>query len=279
MLQPTVAILMCVHAAADVSDFDFALASIKNQTYSDIRVFVYCDGPLMPGHECVMAMHLNVNEGCDKIIRCARSAGLPTGLNKLIECVLDDPSLHYLARMDADDVSLPDRIERQIDFMHRHPDVSVVGTWCVEFTNYGVPLFNKKLPIDHDEMLKFMVFRSPLVHPSVVFRRGLFEEGHRYNVNLTMMQDYELWTRLVIAGKRLANVPEFLLWYRMTDSFFSRRTGWRRACTEVQMRINFARQMGLLRTRNYFKYAIFILLRIAPVWIRRLAYKHLRHPR
>lgn len=276
LVQSTLAVLLCVHAEANPDEFDQALASMQAQTHPDVRLYVYCDGPLKPAHEEVLSLRLDTTSGRDHIVRGDRPAGLPTGLNVLIERALADPAIAFLARMDADDISLPDRIRLQVEFLQQHSDVSIVGTWCIEFTEPGVPMFHKKLPTDDAEVKKFMLFRSPLVHPTVMFRRAVFEEGHRYDVQLTMMQDYELWSRLVIAGHRISNVPEFLLWYRMADGFFSRRTGSRRAGTEVRMRIQYSRQAGLLRPLNYLKYAAFFLVRISPVWLKRLAYMHLR---
>lgn len=271
-----VAVLICVHAGADPSEFDQALASMQAQTYSDLRFYVYCDGLLKPAHEEVLSLRLDTAGGRDRIVRGDRPAGLPNGLNVLIERAMADPDITFLARMDADDISLPERIERQVEFLQQNSHVSLVGTWCVEFTEPGIPLFHKKMPTDEAAVKKFMLYRSPLVHPTVMFRRSVFEEGHRYDVKLTMMQDYELWSRLVIAGHRISNVPEFLLWYRMADGFFSRRTGWRRARTEVLMRIQYARRAGLLHPLNYLKYIAFFLIRISPVWVKKISYMHLR---
>jgi glycosyltransferase involved in cell wall biosynthesis len=271
-----VAVLMAVHKGADVAHLAEALRSLRTQTYPNIRLFVYCDGPLSPEHERELSSYLNLSTNQDILIRGSHPLGLPTGLNCLIDEAMQHPEIQYLARMDSDDISLPERVGRQVEFLRQHSNVSIVGTWCIEFTEPSVPLFHKKLPTNEAEVKKFMLFRSPLVHPTVMFRRSVFEEGHRYDVELTMMQDYELWSRLVIAGHRISNVPEFLLWYRMAEGFFSRRTGSRRARKEVLMRIQYARQAGLLHPLHYFKYAAFFLLRISPVWVKRLSYMHLR---
>ncbi len=69
--------------------------------------------------------------------------------------------------MDADDISLPERIRLQVEFLQQHPDVSIVGTWCIEFTTPGVPMFQKELPTSDEEVKKFMLYRSPLIHPTV----------------------------------------------------------------------------------------------------------------
>jgi len=273
--DPLVAILISVHAAADAAHLKEALHSLREQTYTNIRLFVYCDGPLCPEHETVLSIYLD-NTKNDILIRGVRPFGLPTGLNCLIDEAVHYAEIAYIARMDADDISLPDRIRLQVEFLQQRPKVSIAGTWCVEFTEPDVPIFYKKLPVDDFEVRKFMLYRSPLVHPTVMFRRSVFEEGHRYDVTLKMMQDYELWARLVNAGHTISNVPEYLLWYRISSGFFSRRTGFRRAATEVNMRIQYAKQAGLLAPLNYLSYAAFFLVRISPVWLKRFAYMHLR---
>jgi hypothetical protein len=93
------------------------------------------------------------------------------------------------------------------------------------------------------------------------------------------MQDYDLWTRIVKAGFKIGNVPEFLLWFRIEKGFFSRRAGINRALAEVSMRREFARSVGLLRYGNYLRYAGLIAVRTAPVFLKKLFYKYLRTTR
>jgi glycosyltransferase involved in cell wall biosynthesis len=272
---PAIAILLCVHADADPSEFDQALASMLAQTYSRLRFYVYCDGQLKPALEEVLSLRLNTACCHDHIVRGDQPAGLATGLNVLIDLAMADPDIAFLARMDADDISLPERIERQVKFLMQHSDISIVGTWCIEFTDFGIPLFYKELPTSESAIKQFMLFRNPLAHPTVMFRRSVFEDGNRYDNQFALNQDYELWSRLVVAGYRISNVPEFLLWFRISESFFSRR-GSRRAASEIKLRIRYAQQAGLAHPLNYFKYAALFLLRISPVWLKRFAYTRLR---
>jgi hypothetical protein len=174
--------------------------------------------------------------------------------------------------MDADDISLPERFAEQVSYLRSRPDVSVVGTWCVEFTVPGVALFHKELPTSPDESRRFMVYRSPLAHPTVMFRREVFEAGHRYDPTLLQMQDYEFWSRLLLAGYGISNVAKYLLWFRVTGNFYHRRTGWRRAAGEVGMRLRFARKAGLLRPQHLIGLGALLLVRVAPIPIKRLAY-------
>jgi len=270
-----VAILMCVHRGADPLQFAAALRSMQQQTTVDVRIYLYADGPLSPAHEAVITQ-LRCDDGGNRLFRGERPAGLPHGLNTLIDAALTDPTITFLARMDADDLSLPHRIARQVTYFGSHPDVDVAGTWCIEFNEPGVPIFHKRLPTTHADLTRFMLYRSPFNHPTVMFRRTVLDGGFRYDPALPLMQDYDLWRRLVVAGYRIGNVPEYLLWFRVEDQFFTRRSGVTRAAREIRMRIDYARAIDQLKLRNYAKYMGLFAVRTAPVWLKRLSYKYLR---
>lgn len=272
---PRVAVLMAVHRGADAAHLHEALSSMKAQTHRSLQLLVYCDGPLDAAHEAALHRHLNLAGG-DRIVRGERSLGLPTALNALIEVALADQAVEYLARMDADDLSLPQRIARQLDFLHQHPDVSIAGTWCIEFNEPGVALFHKKMPTGRDEVARAMLLRNALAHPTVMFRRAVFERGHRYDTRYKVMQDYELWSRLIVAGESISNVPEYLLWFRVGDGFYGRRAGFKRAWDEVGLRLRYARRTGLFRPTQLLGLCALFLVRVMPGGLKRLAYRHLR---
>lgn len=273
---PLVAVLMCVHQGADFKQFAEALRSLSSQTYGRVCTYIYCDGKLTQAHEEVIKAFVNTAGIKSVLIRGDGNLGLAAGLNSLIDCALTDPDVAYIARMDADDISMPIRLGVQVDYLVRTPDISIAGSWCIEFCEDNVPQFYKKMPTDDFSLRRFMLYRSPFVHPSVMIRRDVFETGIRYNANLKFMQDYDLWSRLAILGHKMSNIPQYLLWFRTGEGFYSKRAGFRRALTEVKMRIDYANQVGLLGPWNYVKYFLFILLRVSPSWAKRIAYLYLR---
>lgn len=246
---------------------------MRAQTHSPLRLYVYADGPLAAEHESVLSRQL---EGTDRLVRGNEPRGLPTGLNVLIDLALEDPAIGFLARMDADDVSEPVRIARQLEFLANHPQVSVVGTWCYEFQTRGTPLFRKQLPTEPEAVARAMLLRNALAHPTVMFRREVFEMGFRYDPRFLVMQDYELWTRLLLAGIVISNVPEYLLWFRISPAFYDRRHGWRRAWSEVRLRARYARQSGRLQPGVLLALGGLFAVRVMPAPLKRLAYQHLR---
>ena len=274
-VAPTVAVLMAVRGADDANHFEEALQSVCRQTYPALQIWLFADGPLERAHEEVIARCLSPGITA-RIIRSGSSVGLPAALNQLIDDALKRDTVQYLARMDADDVCLPTRIEEQVRFLEQHTKISLVGTWCIEFSEPGVPLFHKRLPVDSAAVPRFMLYRCPLVHPTVMFHRRVFAAGYRYNSEYLQMQDYELWSRLVIAGYQIANIPEYLLWFRMAKNFYARRTGWRRGWREVRLRLHYARRAKLLRPQHLIGLGALLLLRVMPVRVKRLAYLRFR---
>jgi hypothetical protein len=118
-----------------------------------------------------------------------------------------------VARMDADDVCLPGRLGRQVEYLDAHREVGVVGSFVETFSERagGVVV---RYPTAADAVGGTMVFRSALAHPAVMFRRGALE-GLRYEAEFRYAQDYALWLECVKRGVLLANVEEVLLRYRV----------------------------------------------------------------
>lgn len=270
---PRVAIIMSVHLTVPLEFVREALESVLTQTYPSVHAFVMCDGPVRPDVREYL-------DGLDRervrLLASDENRGLPAALNELIDVVTESKRYEFLARMDADDVCEPNRIERQVDFMEANPEVGVVGTWCREMDEAGRPLFLKKLPTDHDEMIRFMAVRCPLVHPSVLARTSVFSRGIRYDPTLRQAQDYDLWSRLAHSGVRLANVPEPLLRFRVDARFYSRRGGWGRAAREARLKYQHLVRFRLRSPRNLLGLGAMIVLRMAPPWAKKLAYRWFR---
>jgi len=272
-LDPNIAIAMSVHAGADLRHFRLSVESLFAQDYPAWILFLGCDGPLTADLDQYIQ---SLPEDRVKIVRSSSNMGLAVSLNRLLDLIVTEKAFDYVARMDADDVSAPQRFSRQIRFLEERPDVGVLGTWCKEIDDAGRIIFEKRLPTEHDALMDFMANRSPLVHPSVMARIGVFHGGERYRPELKLMQDLELWSRLVAKGIRLANLPEYLLFFRRGQDFFSKRGGWRRACQDVHLRWRYMKESHRVSVRNLLYLSGFFLVRIAPTRLKRLAYLKLR---
>lgn len=201
---PTVTVLMSVHNGE--AHLKEAVDSVLAQTWRDFELLVVDDGS-SDGTPGVLAAFT------DPRIRVVRqeNRGLAAALNH----GLDLARGRYVARMDADDVCLPQRLERQVAALEARPEVDVLGAWAQLF---GEREAVWRFPADPDTLRCRLLFHDVLVHPSVVLRRASFErEGLRYDPEFRYAQDYELWSRA--AGRLvLANLPEVLLRLRVREA-------------------------------------------------------------
>ena len=123
----------------------------------------------------------------------------------------------YIARMDGDDISLPERFEKQVSYMDGHPEVVVCGTIYSIIGSDAV----KKVPITHDDCKVQLLKKTCFGHPTVMMRQSVFEaHGIKYDVTKEPAEDYDLWVTLLAYGK-FYNLPEVLLNYRVHDTQIS----------------------------------------------------------
>lgn len=269
-VRPSVGVLLPVYVGTDAGHFREAVLSLRAQEDVALRIYFGIDGILSAAHERILD---ELVEEQDVVLRADLRSGIAQTLNRAIEAALRDPSIEFIARMDADDISVPQRLRRQSQFLDTNPAISVVGSWCVEFTTPGVAAFYKKLPTSKPEVRKTMIYRSALAHPSVMFHRRVFEAGFRYDTSYEGAEDYELWSRLLLSDIGISNLPEYLLWFRISPGLYERRAGWRRGAAEVTLRFRYARAAGLLRPWHLIGFATLFLVRVLPVPLKKMAYR------
>jgi glycosyltransferase involved in cell wall biosynthesis len=261
---------MPVHAGADAEHLARALASVAGQTRLPDELLVVEDGPLGERLTAVLdgfaATHpgllrrvaLPVNQGCG----AALAVGVREAHGELI------------ARMDSDDVALPVRLEVQL----RHQaetGYDLVGGSMLEFEGdednvVGV----RRLPGAHDDILRYARTRTPVNHPTVLFRRDAVLAAGNY-VALGQVEDYDLWARMLARGSRMANVEEPLVLFRCGEGMYARRGGWRhlRSEWELQRRLQ---DCGLIGPgRRVLNLAVRIGFRLLPAKALRVVYGRL----
>lgn len=182
-----------------------AIESILSQTFDDIEFIIIDDGSIDGSLEIIRGYD-------DSRIRVVEN-GANIGLTRSLNLGLEMASGEYIARMDADDVSLPERLEKQVRFLDANPDVGVVGTAVQVIDENDRVLDLIRFPGKGGVMRWLLFFLNPLVHPSVMMRKDALVEVGGYNPGMICSQDYELWWR-VVGSARLANLPEVLLQLR-----------------------------------------------------------------
>ena len=163
-----------------------------------------------------------------RIYKRSENKGLAQSLNDLLNIVMPK-GYEYIARMDADDISLPTRFERQISYMENYPQVECLGTWAIEITSNGDEYFRKQMPESHEECRQMFKKRDCMIHPTVMYRRSYIEKAGLYSLDTYFGEDTMMWAQGFAANCIFANVPEYLFKFRLDDNFFERRRGWKHA--------------------------------------------------
>lgn len=200
--SPDVTVLLPAYNAAKW--LGAALDSVLAQTLGAFELLVMDDGStdatgrLLEGYR-------------DPRIRIVREVN--RGLVAVLNHGIDLAAGKYIARMDADDVAHPRRLERQVAFLEKHTDVGICGTWFR--IRGGKRPSHVRTPTGHGAIAAMLFFRSAFGHPTVMFRRAFLQESAlRYSAAARHAEDYDLWVR-ARQCTRLANLPEYLLEYRI----------------------------------------------------------------
>ncbi len=184
-----------------------AIPSILSQTFKDFEFLIIDDGSTDKSAEII----LSLKDPRIKYIANEKNMGLPYSLNR----GLDLAKGKYIARMDADDIALPKRLQKQAGFMDTHPDIAVLGTWTRTFGGDRAESVHKYFAKD-DDIRASLLFNTSLAHPTVMLRKSTldayqlqYDASYRY-----FEEDYDLWVRMS-KKNQLANLPEVLLKYRL----------------------------------------------------------------
>lgn len=245
--------------------------SVLNQTLNDLHLFIGVDGPVGENLKSLL-------EDFDKkeeitIVWFKDNRGLACVLNDLIG-ICKKEKYEYYARMDADDISLCDRFEKQIKYLEEHLEVDVVGGAIEEIDGNG-QLRGKRVdyPLTHEDCRKFFRYRDPLAHPAVMFRSGYFEKvPNGYRPEYRKNQDTMLWYDGFMNGCIFANIPETILNFRVNDDFYNRRNGWKRAKQMLRDRCKMNKALHYDISANLFALGMFCMT-ISPSWIKKILYR------
>lgn len=190
-----------------------SIDSILKQSHTHFELIIINDGSTDSSEEII----LSFKDPRIRYIRNETNLGLIKTLNKGIDLCNGE----FIARMDADDISLPDRLKKQLKFMQDHPEVGVCGS---DYIHFGK---GKQIPLtshhEHDWIAGWMLFNSSVVHPALMLRTSVIKkESPYFNSEYKHVEDYELWSRLIFKSK-FGDVPETLLKYRIHASQVSRQ--------------------------------------------------------
>jgi len=185
-----------------------SISSILNQTFPDFELLIGDDGSTDRTLEIIRSFS-------DKriiVIRNEKNLGIPYTLNRLIKASKGE----YIARQDSDDISLPKRLEKQVAFLDKNPEIGVCGT---QITWFGSKRKRIRVPLKDEDIKASMLVFNPICQPTVMYRKSCLTK--QYNPSFEVAEDYDLCYELSKKTK-LANLPDFLLKYRWHENSISR---------------------------------------------------------
>ncbi|BDY13174.1 glycosyltransferase [Hydrogenimonas cancrithermarum] len=267
-----IAVIMSVYRGDEEDKLREALKSLYAQkTAADI--FVQLDGPV--SSEVAELLQKERREGRIAYLgERKENRGLAASLDELLDEVLGR-KYEYIARMDADDISLPERFEKQHAFMEAHPDVDVVGGFIEEFADDGGYRKIVRYPLEHEEMFDFFKKRVPLAHVTAFFRRTFFEKAGLYPTESPTNEDTLMWMKGFQNGCRFANISEVVVKVRVSPEFFGRRGGIEKAWSDFRDRVRVIRTLGYNFDAYFYAVALFFV-NVSPGAVKKYLYKRLR---
>lgn len=180
-----------------------AIDSIVNQSYPNIEIIIVNDGSTNPEVEEICLKYI------DKIVYLRKeNGGVASALNYAINAAKGE----YIARMDGDDISYPERICKQVEFLESNRDIDICGTNYEYIDDNDAVIYRVNLPLEDYEIKVQNIFQNSLCHPSIMLRKKVFDNGLRYNESVKA-EDYELWFRLE-RNVKFANLEEYLIGHR-----------------------------------------------------------------
>lgn len=182
------------------------IKSIQDQSYENYEILLIVDGDA----EGTKVIVDGLNDDRFRILINTEGKGLPYSLNRGFK----ESNGEYIFRMDADDICLPERFAKQVEYLDTHPDIDMVGTFAETF---GAVNMIYKSYTDYKDINAELLFKNPIVHPSVAFRKSTVE---KYNLQYSTgeSEDYRIWIDMAFGYHcKIEVIPEVLLRYRMHE--------------------------------------------------------------
>jgi GT2 family glycosyltransferase len=248
---------------------DAFVSTVEEQTRRPDEVVLVQDGPVPDAlAETIVELIAHSPVPVKHVVMDAN-----VGLGPALDAGLEACAHEIVARMDADDVSRPDRFEHQLPLVEAGADI--VGSGLLEFgASIDEVVGRRTPPTDPDEIRRVIRFRDPFNHPTVVYRRSAVLGAGGYT-DMALMEDYLLFTRMIDAGARPANVAEPLVYYRVGAGAYARRGGMQLLRSELALQRRF-RDLGITSRGEYLRNVVVRGgYRLVPEGVRKVAYRSL----
>lgn len=264
-------VLMSVYYKEKPEWLKMSIESILNQTVKAKEFVIVEDGPLTNELENVIDLFKNQYNDLFKIIKLEKNMGLGPALKIGVE----NCSCEWIARMDSDDYSQPERCEKQINKILEDKDLDIVGSCIAEFEDNTDNIISiRSLPETNEEIYKFAKRRNPFGHPSVMLRKSKVLEAGNYRTYY-LCEDYDMWVRMLECNAKCYNFPEELVYMRISQDFYARRGGIKYLKSILKFKKEL-KSKGFYSTKDYIISAgSHIIVCLMPNFLRDFVYRKL----
>lgn len=270
-MQEKYSVLMSVYYKENPEWLKYSIDSMLNQTIKPDEFVLVEDGPLTDELDKVIDEFEKNNKDLFKIIKLSINGGLGPALERGInECKNE-----FIARMDSDDYSVPNRIEKQFEIFEKYPDLGLVGSNVDEFEG-DITRVNCHviLPEFQDDIYKFSKKRCPFRHPTLLYKKSAVLNAGNYR-EFYLCEDYDLYVRMLRSGCKCYNIQEPLVFMRVGSDFYKRRGGWKYMNTILKFK-NEQLKIGYFSLGDYLKSTIpHIIVCLVPNKLRDYVYRNL----
>lgn len=249
-----------------------AMESMRKQTIPTDDFVLVCDGKLTPELDAVIEEEKEKFGNVLHVVRLKKNSGLGNALNAGLKHCKNE----LVARMDSDDLSRPDRCEKQLKLFTAHPEVSLSSGTVSEFITDSKKSTGKRtLPITDKEIRIFSRKRNPMNHPCVMFRKNAVEKAGGYKETYHLFEDYYLWVRMLMKGYRARNLEDVLLDMKSSTDMYERRGG-RKYAQDMLRFHRWMKKSGWSKESDYLSGAVpHAVVCVLPNGIRKIIYKKL----
>lgn len=266
-------VLMSVYKNDSPDYLRLALESIyEKQTRKPDEIVVVFDGPIPD------ELHLVLNDfrkGKENVVFYYPQE-INRGLGAALRIGSEKCTGDYILRMDSDDISDPERFAKQIMYVETHPEIDVLGTDIAEFQESELEAKKRTrvCPAEHDDIVKMGKKRNPMNHVTACIKCEALEKCGGYET-LLLLEDYYLWLKMIVAGCKLANLNETLVYVRVGNGFNSKRgsktriVGWK-TLQDYMLTHNLINKKEARANMIYIKMFVYM-----PGWVKALVYKYL----
>lgn len=263
-------VLMSVYYKEQPEYLQQSMESIFHQTVPASDFVLVCDGPLTAELDAVIEKMQQLFGTVLHVHRLKKNGGLGKALN----AGLEQCKYELVARMDSDDVSRPERCEKQLQIFTEHPEYSLVSGIVEEFDG---DIHNvtgcRVVPETQQEILQFAKKRNPFNHPCIMYKKSSVQAVGSYQ-DFYLLEDYYLWIRMLQQGYLGYNIQEPLLWMRAGSAMYKRRGGWKYVESQRKL-FEYMKDIGFISSGDYIMQAgIRMCAAMVPNALRRMIFQN-----